>query len=128
MAGYAWVCHSCKAANNPGESTCRYCGFAAIATGVEIEEAVTGIKQRPSFSKKELQQQRRAEFSAFPFWKKPFAYFLRMVQFIGSVVFGLGIFNLSLRQTLFGLALAFFAEVFFQMLKGKSGAQQNIPQ
>lgn len=127
MAGYAWVCHSCKAVNNPGESTCRYCGFAAVATSAEIEEAVTGIKQLQSLSQKELQQQRRAEFSALPLWKKPFAYSLRMVQFIGSVFFGLGIFNLSLKQILFGLALAVFAEVFFQILKGESGAQQNIP-
>ncbi|WP_234085619.1 hypothetical protein [Azonexus sp. R2A61] len=128
MAGYAWVCHSCKAVNNPGESTCQYCGFASVATGAEIEEAVTGIKQPPALSKKELQHQRHAEFSALPLWKKPFAYSLRMVQFIGSVVFGLGIFSLSLQQILFGLALAFFAEVFFQILKGKSGAQQHIPQ
>jgi hypothetical protein len=128
MAGYAWVCHSCKAVNSPGENACRNCGFPAVATGSEIEEAVTGIKQPPSLSKKELQQQRRAELSALPLWKKPFAYSLRMVQFIGSLVFGLGIFSLSLQQVLFGLALAFVAEVFFQILKGKSGAQQNLPQ
>jgi hypothetical protein len=127
MAGYAWVCHSCKAVNSPGNNACRNCGFPAVATGREIEEAVTGVKQPPALSNKELQQKRHAELSALPFWKKPFAYSLRIVQFIGSLVFGLGIFSLSLQHVLSGLALAFVAEVFFQTLKGKSGAQQNLP-
>jgi len=118
MAGYVWVCHSCKAVNSPGDGACRNCGFPAVATGGEIEEAVTGVRQLPALSRKELQQQRRAEFSALPVWKKPFAYFLRMVQFVGSTIIGLGIFSLSLQQVIFGLALAFVAEVFFQILNG----------
>lgn len=127
MTEYAWVCHSCKAVNIPGESACRACGYPAEATGAEIEEAVTGIKQAPALSRKELQRQRRAEFAALPLSKKPFAYFLRLLQIIGSLVFGLGIFNLALQQVLIGLALAIAAEVLFQILRGKSDGQQTIP-
>lgn len=128
MHDYAWVCHSCKAVNDPGDIACRACGFPAEATGGQIQEAVTGIKQPPPLSRKELRRQQRAQLAALPLWKKPFAYFLRIVEFIGGLTLWLGVFNLAMRQVLVGLALAVVAEVLFQLLKGKSDGQQTTSQ
>lgn len=128
MGDYAWVCHSCKAVNAPGELACRACGFPAVATGAQIEEAVTGIKQPPRLNRKELQRQRRAELAGLPLHKKPFAYFLRVVQFIGGVILWIGIFNLAAGEVLMGIALAVVAELMYQLLKGKSDGQPSISQ
>lgn len=123
MPDYTWVCHSCKATNQPDEEICRRCGFPAVATGSEIDEAVTGVKRQPELSRKELQRQRRAEIAALPIWKKPFAYALRAVQFVGGLVFFSGIFDLSGSEILLGLASGVAAEVSYQLLKGRSVTQ-----
>lgn len=119
VPNYPWICHSCKALNRPGQEVCTTCGFNAVATGVEIEEAVTGITHKPAPSRKELLKEKRAEIAALPFWKKPIAYLLRGVQFVGSLFFVFGIFDLSGTQILVGLGLASFAEFLFQLLKGR---------
>lgn len=119
MPDYAWICHSCKASNPSGVDVCTSCGFQAIATGAEIEEAVTGIPRPPTLSRKELLKERRSEMAALPLWKKPIAYLLRGVQIIGSLIFGVGLFELSGIEMLFGLAIAFVAEALYQLLKGR---------
>lgn len=120
MRDYPWVCHACKAANDPAEVACRDCGCPAEATGQQIQEAVTGIKA-PPLSHQELQRQRRAELAALPPWKKPLGYGLRLVQFAGSLVFGLGILDLALLPAIGGLALVIGAEAVFRLLQGSEG-------
>ncbi|MGE5492255.1 MAG: hypothetical protein ACM31P_13310 [Actinomycetota bacterium] len=128
MPDYTWICHSCKATDQPGEEICRRCGFPAVATGSEIDEAVTGVKRQPALSRKELQRQRRAEIAALSIWKKPFAYALRAVQFVGGLVFFSGIFDLSGSEMLLGLASGIVAEVLYQLLKGRSDTQPTSAQ
>lgn len=123
---YSWVCHSCKTVNNPGEGACQACGFPAVATGEEIQAAVTGIKRPAQLSRKELLRQRRREIAALSLWKKPFAYLFRLVQFVGGLVLWFGVFNLAVRQIMLGIALAVVAEVLYQLLKGKSNGQQTV--
>lgn len=103
MPNYPWICHACKALNCPGQEVCTTCGFSAVATGAQIEEAVTGIPHTPAPSRKELLKERRAAIAALPLWKKPIAYFLRGVQFVGSLFFVFGIFDLSGTRILVGL-------------------------
>lgn len=119
MPDYAWICHSCKASNPSGFDVCTSCGFQAIATGAEIEEAVTGIPHSPSLSRKELLKERRLEMAALPLWKKPIAYLLRGVQIFGSLIFGVGLFELSGIGMLMGLAVTFVAETLYQLLNGR---------
>jgi hypothetical protein len=122
---YAWVCHKCQAPNRAGASSCEHCGFQAIASGVEIEAARTGKKITPPQSRKAFLKTRREELVALPLWKKPFAYALRFLQFIGSVIAWLAIFDLSLSGVLVGIALAIASELVFQLLKGKPYAWQT---
>jgi hypothetical protein len=42
---YVWACHRCKASNQANSDKCTSCGFPAIATAKDIEDA-TG---KPSF-------------------------------------------------------------------------------
>ncbi|MDR2838004.1 MAG: hypothetical protein LBV49_05470 [Azonexus sp.] len=125
MPNYAWICYTCKAVNDPSDIACRTCGFPAEATGKQIEEAVTGIKQPPSQSSKELRRQRQAELAALPAWKKPLAYFLYAVQFFAALILWAGIFNLTMSLVLIGIASLTVAEVLYQLLKGKTGDQQT---
>lgn len=71
-------------------------------------------------------RKRKAEMAALPLWKKPIAYLLRGVQFVGSLVFVFGIFDLSGTQILLGIGVASVAEVFFQLLKGRF-PERRIP-
>jgi len=119
MPDYAWTCHSCKASNRPGLENCYACGFQAVATGAEIEEAITGIPRQTVLSRKELIKQRRVDIAALPLWKMPIAYLLRGVVFVGGLVFAWSIFDLKGADALVGFALMFVAEVFFQLLKGR---------
>lgn len=128
MPDYTWLCHSCKMPNQPGNEICRQCGLPALATGAEIDEAVTGIKRQPALSRKEWQRQRRAEIAALPIWKKPSAYALRLVQFFGGLTFWFGLFDLSVGQMLLGVAVGIAAEALYQLLKASSvatGGQDN---
>jgi hypothetical protein len=117
MPDYTWRCHSCKTPNEPGEESCRQCGFPAVATGFEVDEAVTGVKRQPALSGKALLRQRRVEIAALPAWKKPLAYALRAAQFFGGLTFWLGIFDLSVGQMLLGLTAGIAAEALYQLLK-----------
>jgi len=42
---YIWVCHACGVANPPGVSVCGSCGFAAVASGRDIDRE---LGRRPS--------------------------------------------------------------------------------
>ena len=64
-------------------------------------------------------RKRQAEMAALPLWKKPIGYLLRGVQFVGSLIFVFGIFDISGTQMLLGIGMAFVAEVFFQLLRGR---------
>lgn len=125
MPDYSWVCHSCKESNKEGDQKCCACGFPAVATGAEIDEAVTGIKLAPRQSRKEWQAARRLEISTLPFWKKPLAYALQGVRLIGAVIMLSGIFSLSLQSTAFGFAIVAVAELLYQLFKGKPRAGQT---
>lgn len=98
---------------------CRVCGFKAVATGVEIEEALTGNRRQPIPSRNDLMKIRQAEMAALPFWKKPIGYLLRGMQFVGSVIVVFGILDLSGMKVLLGIGVAFVAEVIFQLLRGR---------
>ena len=126
MPDYAWICHSCKASNRPGLENCSACGFPAVATGAEIEEAITGIPSQPVLSRKELIKQRHAEMAALALWKKPIAYLFRGIAFVGGIVFAWGILDLRGADVLLGLAVMFVAEALFQLLKGHS-RESRIP-
>jgi hypothetical protein len=119
LPDYAWICHSCKASNGSGLEVCAVCGLMAVATGAEIEEAVTGVSRQSLPSRRELTKRRKAEMAALPFWKKQIAYLLRGVQFVGSLVFVFGIFDPSGTQILLGIGVTSVAELFFQLLKGR---------
>jgi len=102
---------------------CELCGFQATASGVEIETAITGKQISPPISRKALLKARREELAALPLWKKPFAYTLRLLQFVGGGVAWLAIFDLSLSGVLAGALIAIASELIFQLLKGKPYAQ-----
>jgi len=119
MPDYAWVCHKCQATNIAGTVSCEHCGFQALASGVEIDAARTGIELPQPQSRKAFLKARREELAALPLWKKPFAYALRFLQFIGGIVVWLAIFDLSLYGALVGVAVAITSELAFQLLKGK---------
>ncbi len=118
MPLYAWVCHSCRATNLAGSEACGACGCPAIASAADIEEAKTGVKQPPRLSRTEWQALRRAEIGALPFWKKPAAYVLQTMRVIGGIFLLGGIFDLSFRLGLIGIAIVLVAEVLFNLLKG----------
>jgi hypothetical protein len=119
MPRYTWVCHSCKQPNRAGTEICGSCGLPAVATGAEIEEAITGVKSPPRLSRKEWQATRRRDIASLPLWKKPFAYALQLVRLIGAVVVLTGIFSLSIRSLALGIAVVVTAELLFQFLKGR---------
>jgi hypothetical protein len=118
MPRYAWVCHSCHATNPAASEACSSCGFPAVASLADIEEAKAGVKRPPRLSRKEWEAIRRAEIAALPFWKKPLAYALQALRVIGAVFLLSAIFDLSLRTALIGLAIVLVAEVLFSLLKG----------
>lgn len=125
MPDYSWVCHSCKSSNGAGTQVCQACGFPAEATGAEIQEAVTGVERVPSQSRKEFLAARREEIAALPWWKKPFTYFLRVMQFVGAIVFWGGIFDLSLQGIALGFTVVIAAELIYQFVKGKPFVRQS---
>jgi hypothetical protein len=101
------------------------CGFPAVASAVEIEEAITGVKRVPRQSRKEWQAARRVEISALPFWKKPIAYVLQFVRFVGAVIMLSAIFKLSGYDFMFGFAIVAIAEFIFHLLKGRPYAWEE---
>lgn len=119
MPAYNWVCHTCKKSNPSGTEVCESCGFPAVANGVEIGEAITGVKSPPRLSRKEWLAVRRSDIASMPLWKKPFAYALQLVRLIGAVVVLTGIFSLSIHSVSVGLAVVVVAELLFQFIKGK---------
>lgn len=125
MPDYIWICHACKKSNPSGTEVCGSCGFPAVASAVEIEEAVTGIKRPPRLSRKEWQAARHSDIASLPLWKKPLAYGLQLVRFIGGFVIVTGIFSLSIRSLVGGVAIIVVAELLFQWLKGRSHVWQE---
>ena len=63
--------------------------------------------------------------AVLPLWKKPIAYMLRMVQFLGGVALWTGIFSLAGSGFLLGIALIVLAELLYQLSKGNSGHQSS---
>jgi len=125
MPQYDWVCHSCNTTNPTGSEACGTCGCPALASVADIEEAKTGVKQKPPISRKQWQVLRHAEIAALPFWKKPVAYALQAIRVVGAVFFLGGIFNFSLSTGLIGLGIVFFSEVLFSLLKGRPYVWEN---
>ena len=125
MPDYSWVCHSCKNSNPPATQVCQTCGFPAVASGAEIQEAITGIKNPPRQSRKEFLSARQEEIAALQLWKKPTVYALRVVEFVGAVIVWAGIFDLSLLFILLGVVVVFAAELIYQLVKGKPYAWQS---
>lgn len=86
---------------------------------MQIQEARTGVKVEPPLGRRAFIKARREELAALPFWKKPFALALRLLQFVGGIVAWLAIFELSVSLFFAGFALAAISEFLYQLLKGK---------
>lgn len=125
MPLYAWICHSCNTTNPTGSEACRACECPAVASVADIEEAKSGVKQKPRLSRKQWQALRRAEIAALPFWKKPAAYALQAMRVVGAVFILGGIFDFTLGAGLIGLGIVLVAEVLFSLLKGRPYVWEN---
>lgn len=116
MVDYDWRCHSCKALNRAGTETCHACGCPALASARDIEAAKTGEKPEPFPTRKEAKVLMRAQMAVLPWGKKPLAYVLRGLNYLGWAVFGIGLWNLAADGMLIGLAIVVIASLLFALL------------
>ena len=125
MPDYVWICHKCNSTNVAGVESCQHCGFQATASEVEVQEARTEAEAASAFDRRAFIKARREEFAALPLWEKPFACALRFLQFVGSVVAWLAIFEWSVSMFVAGFALTAISEFLYQLLKGKPYVWQS---
>jgi hypothetical protein len=116
MPSYNWVCHVCKLPNHAGVEICGACGFAAVASAVEIDAAIGGQKPETRPSREESTRQLRAQIAALPAWKKPIAYCLRGLMYLGWLIIWSGVFGLAADAMLIGVAVIVVAALLFAWL------------
>ncbi len=116
MPTYNWVCHVCKVPNRAGLESCAACGFPAVASGVEIDAAISGQKPEMPLGREKRERQLRARIAALPSWKKPVAYGLRGLQYVGWLIVGIGVFSLAADTMLVGFAFAVVAALLVTLL------------
>jgi hypothetical protein len=126
MPTYNWLCHVCKTSNRAGVETCQACGFAAVASGVDIEAATNGRTTNALPTRNELEEIGRKEFADLPLWKKAIARILRGLQIVGSVIFAINLFGLAWDGMLFGLAILVVTEILYQMLTSGQGCEKDL--
>lgn len=117
MPAYDWICLACHAKNRAGLDACAICRCPAEASGDEIDFARTGVKPAQRLSRKQWIAQRYAEIGDLPGWKKPIAYLLQGVRFVGATIALFGLFDLLPGRVLIGLGAVALAEIAFALLK-----------
>lgn len=124
MPSYDWRCHACNVQNRREADSCHTCGCPAVASGPEIDAAISGRTTKPSPSRGEAEKILRDRIVALPLWKKAVAYVLRGVAAAGRIIFGAGLFSLAADGMMSGLVIVVVASLLLTGLFG-AGSRDN---